>query len=201
MKASVSILVFLIGLSLVGCQKSEAPQSASSELSSARSQSDEVGPHGPGLGKSDVVRSLTIKTTGGVAQEISGKKGDGKTGLTGTCDPSMFANFGFEIGETMGSRTGVAFVTEDSIATGQTGEIDLDWVLFEYAKLEGADFESKRFKSDGGTLTLATHNASAANRRMVGTIIASNLEPLDGLQAQPVAIEVQFDAEFSCGVQ
>ena len=60
---------------------------------------------------------------------------------------------------------------------------------------------SKRYMSDGGTLTLKTHDPSKGRRRMVGTIVAKNLEPKDNLQSKPVDVEAVFDADFSCGVK
>jgi hypothetical protein len=60
--------------------------------------------------------------------------------------------------------------------------------------------ESKRFKSDGGTLTLATHDPSKGRRRMIGRSSPES-EPLDNLQSKPVDVEAAFDVDFSCGVK
>jgi len=200
MQTKFLLLVSFVCLSLLACG-GNGSSGAASEASTSSSQSDDVGLYGPGLGEADVLRSLTIKVSGGVNAEVSGKKGDGKTSLGGECDPSMFANLSFNIGTTMGDRMGVAFVSEDPIATEQTGEIALDWVLLDSAKIKASDIDLKRFKSDDGTLTITTHNASAGNRRMTGMFVAKNLEPLDGLDSPPVDVEVHFDSEFSCGVK
>ena len=193
----------LLAGSLIGCSTG-AEQSGSSSSSSAPAAVDEdPGEYGPGLNEVHVVRSLTIKMTGGHSETISGKKEDGHTTLAGGCKPDMWANLAFDTGGLFDDQGGIGFVTNDPITLGQTGEIDLDWVMITMFKMNKGkgEPESKRFKSEGGTLTLTTHNPAKGRRRMIGTIVASNLEPLDGLQSKPVDVEATFDADFSCGVK
>ena len=148
-----------------------------------------------------MVRSFTVKITSGLTDTISGKKEDGHTTLGGSCKPDLFANLSFDTGGLFGDQGGIGFVSKKPITVGQTGEIDLDWVMITMFKMNKGNPESKRFKSDGSTLTLTTHNPSKGSRRMIGTIVAKNLEPLDGLQSKPVDVEAAFDADFSCGVK
>ena len=162
-------------------------------------QADDPGVYGPGLDQVKVVRALTIKITGGVNETIAGKLADRHTTLSGECKPDMFANLSFDTGETFGDHGGIGFATRQPIKTGQTGAIDLAWVLVDTVKIENV--ETKRFKSSGGTLTLTAHTPTKGSRRMIGTIVAKNLQPLDGLKSAPVNVEAAFDADFSCGVR
>jgi hypothetical protein len=173
----------------------------SSESSLATQQEDDPGLYGPQLGQAHVVRTLTIKVSGGMNEVISGTKADGDTTLSGECKPDLFANLSFDTGPSLGDHSGIGFATSDPIKLGQVGEIDLNWVQVDSFRLNNGTPESKRFFGNGGTLTLTTHNGSKGNRRLTGTIVAKNLEAKDGLQAKPVDVEAAFDADFSCGVQ
>jgi hypothetical protein len=189
-------------LSLIGCTtgNTESPPSpVPAEQTDA--QDDDPGEYGPGLNEVHVVRSLTVNISGGLTETISGKKADGHTTLSGICKPDMFANLSFDTGGTFDDRGGIGFATTDPIRAGQTGEINLEWVLVDTFKINNGNSEAKRFKSDGGTLTLTVHDPAKGNRRMVGTIVAKNLEPLDGLQSHPVDVAATFDADFSCGLK
>ena len=201
MRIIVAILTTLLVLTLSACSANGEKAAPVPAESSAGSQDDDPGLYGPELGQAHVVRSLTIKVTGGMIQTTTGKKEDGKTTLSGECKPDLFANLGFDIGAPLGDRTGVGFVTIKPITLGQTGEIDLDWVLFETVKINNTNVDAKRFKSEDGTLTLTTHNPTKGSRRMTGTIVAKNLMPLDEIQAKPVDLEASFDTDFSCGVK
>jgi hypothetical protein len=58
---------------------------------------------------------------------------------------------------------------------------------FEPVQNQQCGFGLQRFRSDGGTLTLMTHDPTKGSRRMAGTIVAKNLMPMDG--AKPVDLE------------
>ena len=197
MRLMILITLPFLLICLPGCSSNDATETASDSSATE----DDPGLYGPSLGQAHVVRSLTIKTSGGVKETLTGKKGDGKTTLSGECKPDLFANLSFDIGESLGDRAGIAFATRNPIMIGQTGEIDLNWVIFDSVKIDKADVQSKRFKNDDGTLTLTVHDPTKGSRRMTGTIVGKNLLPLDGLQAQPVNVEASFDADFSCGVK
>jgi hypothetical protein len=206
MKRLLPIAV-LLAVNAIGCSgaagKSGASSSSSPSAAQGAAADEDPGEYGPGLNQVHVVRSLTVKITGGLTETISGKKEDGHTTLGGGCKPDMFANLGFDTGGLFDDHGGIAFVTNDPIKLGQTGEIDLDWVMitmFKTNKGKGEP-ESKRFMSDGGTLTLTTHDPSRGRRRIVGTIVAKDLQPKDNLQSKPVDVEAAFDADFSCGVK
>jgi len=157
----------------------------------------DVGPYGPAFGaKADVVRSFTLTTTGAIAREITGKKGDGKTGLRGQCNPTMFANFGIERGD-FDQRADIYLITKGKIATGATGEFKLDtiWVSFY------DDANGERKFGGPGTLTLTIHEASPGARRMKGTITGPKLEGLDTQKGKFIAVTASFDMDFSCGVK
>jgi hypothetical protein len=200
-------IAMMLAFTAIGCTSSAEITGASSSSSPSADQTtadeEDPGEYGPGLKQVHVVRSLTVRITGGLTETISGKKEDGHTTLAGGCKPDMFANLGFDTGGLFDDQGGIGFVTNDPITLGQTGEIDLDWVMITMFKLNTGkgEPESKRFKSDGGTLTLTTHDPSKGRRRMVGTIVARNLEPLDELQSKPVDVEAAFDVDFSCGVK
>ena len=195
------LMMILIALFLLICLPGCSGNDTTETSSDSSATSDDPGLYGPSLGQAHVVRSLTIKISGGMNETLTGAKEDGKTTLSGECKPDLFANLALDIGEPLGDRAGIAFVTEDPIMIGQTGEIDLDWVMVDSVKINNADVESKRFKSDGGTLTLTVHDPSKGSRRMTGMIVAKDLQPLDGIQAQPVNVEASFDMDFSCGVK
>jgi len=195
----ILITLPLLLICLPGCSKNDARETP--ETSSATATEDDPGLYGPELGQAHVVRSLTIKVSGGMNETFAGKKEDGKTTLSGECKPDLFANLSFDIGESLGDRAGIGFATNDPIKMGQTGEIDLDWVMIDSVKISNADVQSKRFKSEDGTLTLTMHDPSKGSRRMTGTIVAKNLQPLDELKVQPVNVEASFDMDFSCGVK
>jgi hypothetical protein len=164
-------------------------------------QAEDPGVFGPGLDQVKVVRSLTITISGGLNETIAGNMADRHTTLSGECKPDMFANLSFDTGETFGDKGGIGFATRNPITIGQTGAIDLVWVLVDMVKIKGDVPDSKRFKSTGGTLTLTSHTPTKGSRRMAGTIVAKNLQPLDGLKSAPVSVEATFDADFSCGVK
>jgi hypothetical protein len=172
---------------------------AAAGLSAATARAAEtLGPYGPPFGaKADVVRSFTLKTTGYLPREVSGKKGDGKTGLRGQCNPKMFANFGIERGNVMEDRADIYVVTKGRIDTGATGEFKLDtiWVSFY------DDAHGERKFGGPGTLTISTHQASPGSRRMVGTIRGERLEGFDSLQGKFIGAVATFDLDFSCGVR
>jgi hypothetical protein len=200
-------IVMLFAFAAIRCgsaaQKTDASSSSPASVAQAAAAGEDPGEYGPGLNQVHVVRTLTIRITGGHTENVTGKKEDGHTTLSGGCKPDLFANLSFDIdkGIFSGERRGIAFVSEAPITMGQTGAIDLDWVLVDLLTVINGNPESKRFKSDGGTLTLTTHDPSKGRRRMVGTIVAKDLEPLDGLKSKPVDVEAAFDADFSCGVK
>jgi hypothetical protein len=206
MRPFISIAI-LLAFSAIGCTSGDEKTSASSSSSASAAQSagadEDPGEYGPGLNQVHVVRSFAVKITGGLTDTISGKKEDGRTTLGGGCKPDMFANLGFHTGGLFDDQGGIGFASNDPIKLGQTGEIDLDWVMITMFKMNKGkgEPESKRFMSDGGTLTLTTHDPSKGHRRMVGTIVAKDLQPLDGLKSKPVDVEAAFDADFSCGVK
>lgn len=158
---------------------------------------DDVGPFGPPIGvKAPVVRTYTMKTTGAVAVEVKGERGDEKTGLIGQCNPTMFANFGILHGSSY-EQAEIAVVSKDPIKTGMTGDIKLDkiWVRF-------FDLENDERKFGGkGTLKLTVHDATAGKRRMTGTIVGTKLEGLDTLGGKFIDVTASFDMDFSCGLK
>ena len=165
---------------------------------SVSAETEDPGPHGPGLGTADVVRSFTLKTTGAVTKEVKGKKDDGKTGLIGLCDPKMFANFGIEYGRMMDrEKAAIAWITVDPIETGATGEFKLATIDVSFFDLTHRD---RRFVGPG-TLKLTVHNASSGNRRMSGTVAGTKLDGLDSQKGKTLDITASFDLDFSCGVK
>lgn len=204
MKLVVWLAAGLLVISIVGCggSTSEDASSASTSTSAPSAEGDDPGPYGPGLGQAHVVRALTIKISGGLNEVISGKKEDGDTTLSGECEPDLFANLSLDKETSSGDRDGIGFATKDPIKIGQVGEIDLEWVQLDGFRLNNGKPESRRFfGSDGGTLTIATHNPVKGSRRLIGTLIAKNLEPKDGLESKPIDVDASFDLDFSCGVQ
>jgi hypothetical protein len=204
MKPVVPIAV-LLAVNAIGCSGAAGKSGVSSSSASAQSAAadEDPGEYGPGLNPVHVVRTLTIKITGGHTETISGKKEDGHTTLGGECKPDLFANLSFDTGGMFDDQGGIGFASNDPIKLGQTGEIDLDWVMITMFKMNKGkgEPESKRFMSDDGTLTLTTHDPSKGRRRIVGTIVAKNLQPKDNLKSKPVDVEAVFDADFSCGVK
>jgi hypothetical protein len=162
----------------------------------------EVPPFGPALGqKADVVRSFRLRATGAVTKEVTGKKGDGKTGLVGQCNPASWANFGIQVGTSMGTeQASIAVVTQDKVGTGATGEFKLDKIYVDFLSIQGASIQSLRF-AGRGVLTLATHDGSPGKRRMIGSIRGANLEGLDDAAGKRIDVEAAFDMDFSCGVK
>jgi hypothetical protein len=199
MKILLPVVPVLVA-GMLGCGTSDRSETSSTSSATA-AQEDDPGLYGPSLGQAHVVRTLTITLRGGTNETISGKKEDGHTTLSGECKPDLFANLSFDTGGTFDDHGGIGFATNDPIKAGQTGEIDLDWVMVDLAKINNGQPDAKRFKSDGGTLTLTTHNAAKGSRRMVGTIVAGKLEPLDGLESPPVDVNAAFDVDFSCGIR
>ena len=161
-------------------------------------RADELGPFGPPLGvKADVVRTFTMKTSGAVAKNVKGSKGDGETGLRGQCNPKMFANFSIEKGSMFGEQAEIAIVTVDPISTGATGNFKLSkiWVRF----FDDANMERKF--GGPGLLKLTVHQAAAGKRRMTGTISGSKLEGLGKQDGKKLDVTASFDMDFSCGVK
>jgi hypothetical protein len=158
---------------------------------------EEVGPFGPSLGaKALVVRTFTMKTTGAVAAEVKGEKGDEKTGLIGQCNPTMFANFGILHGS-LYEEAEIAIVSKDPIKTGMTGEVKLDKIYVRFSDLKN---DERRFGGKG-MLRLTVHEAAAGKRRMTGTIAGTKLEGLEKLEGKFIDVTASFDMDFSCGVK
>jgi hypothetical protein len=158
---------------------------------------DEVGPFGPSLGaKALVVRTFTMKTTGAVAAEVKGEKGDEKTGLIGQCNPTMFANFGILHGSSY-EQEEIAIVSKDPIKTGMTGEVKLDKIYVRFSDLKN---DERKFGGKG-MLKLTVHEAAAGKRRMTGTIAGTKLEGLEKLDGKFIDVTASFDMDFSCGLK
>ena len=197
------LLALFILMFLTSCSSSEMSETSTGASSTALQEEEEdPGEYGPGLSQVHVVRSLTIKVSGGVNETITGNKADEHTTLAGECKPDMFANLTFDTGSMMSDSAGVAFATEDPITTGQTGDIDLEWVMFTQNKVGNNEFIAMRFmNSEEGTLTITTHNTARGSRRLTGVIRGKNLEPRDDLESPPIDLEASFDADFSCGIR
>ena len=159
-------------------------------------------PFGPALGqKADVVRTFKLKATGAVTKEVTGKKGDGRTGLTGQCNPASWANFGIQVGSSMATeQASIAVVTKGNIGTGATGEFKLDKIYVDFVSIQGSTIQSFRFAGPG-VLTLTTHDGSPGKRRMIGSIRGSKLNGLDDAAGKLIDVEAAFDMDFSCGVK
>jgi hypothetical protein len=158
---------------------------------------EDVGPFGPPMAaKADVVRAFNMKVSGAMAAEVKGKKGDGKTGLVGQCNPAMFANFGILHGS-LYEHEEITILSKDPIKTGMTGEIKLDkiWVRFSDLKNDERKFGGK------GTLKLTAHDGAPGKRRMTGTIVGTKLEGLEKLNGKFIDVTASFDMDFSCGVK
>jgi hypothetical protein len=163
---------------------------------------EDVPPFGPPLGvKAQVVRAFSMKITGAVKKDVTGKKGDGKTGLIGQCNPASWANFGVQVGTAMGTeQAGIAVITRDKIATGATGTFPLDKVYVDWFSMEGGTISAPRYGGPG-VLTITTHDGSAGHRRMIGAIKGTGLAGLDGdAKGKKIDVEASFDMDFSCGV-
>lgn len=162
---------------------------------------EEVPPFGPALGeKAPVVRTFNMKITGAVKKEVTGKKGDGKTGLIGQCKPTTWANFGVQVGTTMGTeQAGIAVITKGNIATGATGTFALERVYVDYFSVEAGTISTARYGGPG-VLTITTHDGTAGHRRMIGAIKGTGLKGLDDAKGKTIDVEASFDMDFSCGV-
>jgi hypothetical protein len=187
-----TVRIALLGLACAWLAGSPAPVAAAEDLP----------PFGPPLGvKADVVRSFSMKTTGGMALAVTGAKGDGKTGLLGQCKPTLWANFGVEVGRTFDTeKSGITVVTKDKIATGATGPFQLTRLDVERLELKGASLLSSRYTGPG-VLVITTHDGTPGRRRMVGTISGKGLKGRDDAEGKTIDVEASFDMDFSCGVK
>jgi hypothetical protein len=138
-----------------------------------------------------------LKTSGSVAGEFRGAKGDEETGLRGQCNPKMWANFGIDLPPGEYARLQVTLTSRDAIATGATGRFRLDQLLVEFTT---KDWKSQRFRGRG-VLELTTHDAAPGKRRMVGTMSGQGLEGRDAVAGRTLDATLAFDMDFSCGVQ
>lgn len=201
MRIKPILLALTILVLLSGCGSSEVAETGVSSSPAGMQDEDDPGEFGPGLSGAHVVRSLTIKVSGGLSETITGNKADEETTLGGGCKPDQSAVLNFDSGSAFSDHAGAQFGSKDPITIGQTGEIPLDWVEFYSAKLNNGNPVTMRFQSKGGRLTITTHNATRGARRLTGSFSAENLEPVDGPVSQPIDIKVDFDADFSCGIQ
>ena len=181
-------------LVLAGCGGgSEAKASRSGDSAPVA----EVGPFGPPLGGlARVVRSAVLQTSGAVAGEFRGSKGDDETGLRGQCNPKMWANFGIDLPPGEFERLQVTLTTRDAIATGATGKLPLDQLVVEFTT---KDWDRRRFRGRG-VLELTTHDAAPGKRRMVGTMSGKGLKGGEAA-GRTLDATLAFDMDFSCGVQ
>jgi len=67
MQSKAYLLAFFIFILLMSCSSSEAPETSQSSASMAvQDEQEDPGEYGPGLGEVHVVRSLSIKVSGGL---------------------------------------------------------------------------------------------------------------------------------------
>lgn len=165
-------------------------------------QKEELGPFGPPLGATArVVRSVTVETSGAVTGTFKGSLKDENTGLMGTCNPGMFANFMIRLGG--GNQFDEVWVTiwsRGKVGSGETGMFKLSGFELTFRKTTSTDFIQREFKGPG-TLTLTAHDAARGKRRMTGTIEGKGLAGRDGEAGKTLNAKVSFDMDFSCGVK
>ncbi|MGE0043939.1 MAG: hypothetical protein AB7V01_22410 [Vicinamibacterales bacterium] len=156
-----------------------------------------VGDTGTALGGATVVTAATLETHGAIAGRfVPDDVADAS--LIGNCDPSMWANFGLSFAAGDWQRIDVALMTRDPIATGQTGEIPLDWMDVSF---NDAAFDTHQFRGKG-TLDIEVHDADKASRRMRGVVHATGLAGRDAAEGQSLDdASLAFDIAFSCGTR
>jgi hypothetical protein len=188
----------VVFIALVLAAACGGPGKTDASRGSADSPGVEVGPFGPPLGAvAPVVRSATLTTSGAIAGEYRGSSGDEVTGLRGTCNPEMWANFGIDLPPGDYYRLQVTLTSKDEIPTGATGEFKLDRLDVEFTT---EDMESLYFRGPG-VLKLTTHDAAPGRRRMVGTMSGQGLEGREDAEGQNLDATLAFDMDFSCGVE
>jgi hypothetical protein len=189
-RRGIAVWALLVAASCSGGADAKAPRGGDSAGA-------EVGPFGPPLGGlARVVRSAELKTSGAVAGEFRGSKGDDETGLRGQCNPKMWANFGIDLPPGEYARLQVTLTSRDAIASGATGRFRLDQLVVEFTTKE---WKSQRFRGRG-VLELTTHDAAPGKRRMVGTMSGQGLEGRDAVAGRKLDATLAFDMDFSCGV-
>ncbi len=170
--------------------------------SEAAPEEMKLGPYGPALGvRARVVRSVTVETSGDVSGSFSGSKADEDTGLMGLCNPETFANFMLTMpGGDAYDEVWVTNQSKGAIGMGEIGTFKLSYVEVTFRKTSANDFVQRDFRGPG-TLTLTTHNADPADRRMVGTMEGAGLEGRGEDEGKKLDLKVSFDMDSSCGIE
>ncbi len=150
---------------------------------------------GTSLAGARVVRSAVLETTGAIAGRFVAPVDDG-TVLRGNCPPDMWANFGIQFDHPNYQWVAVTVMTKDPIATGQTGDIPLDWLDVSFLT---RDIDSLFFKGRG-TLEITRHDAAPDHRRMTGIMIGNGLQDSQEAAGKSLDARFEFDLNFSCGV-
>ncbi|MCG6860024.1 MAG: hypothetical protein LJE70_01860 [Chromatiaceae bacterium] len=187
---------------LILCALLSACGNNDSQTSEDTAGSAALGPYGPPLGvRARVVRSVEVKTDGAVSGTFSGSREQDVTGLQGLCNPDTFANFMLAMpGGKDYDEVWVTNMSKRAIGTGETGEFPLDYIEVTFRRTSG-EFIQREFRGPG-TLTLTTHDADPAHRRMIGTMAATGLRGRDDSDAdKTLDVSMSFDMDSSCGVQ
>ncbi len=161
----------------------------------SQSGSAETSETGTSLAGAAVVRLAVLETSGAIAGRFVAAR-DESTLLRGNCSPDMWANFSIQFDHPDYQWIGVTVMTRDPIATGQTGEIRLDWLDVSFLT---RDIDSLFFKGKG-SLEITRHDAAPGNRRMTGVMTGSGLAGTQQAEGQTLDARFEFDMDFSCGV-
>lgn len=150
---------------------------------------------GTSLAGAPVVRSAVLDTAGAIAGTFVAPTDD-STVLRGNCSPDMWANFGIQFNHPDYQWIGVTVMTKKPIATGQTGDIPLDWLDVSFLT---RDIDSLFFKGRA-TLEITRHDSAPGGRRMIGVLTATELAGSQDAAGQTLDARFEFDMDFSCGV-
>lgn len=148
------------------------------------------------------LRRLVLRTTGGVASEVT--MVDDSYKITGGCNGITPISLGFYRGQpNTDNWFKVAFDTTDVVGTGETGEFTIKEIRWDHGTVTPANLPPNsgirvpnRFTGPG-TLTLTAHVGTVEQRRMAGNF-RGEVSNLEGEQASLVA---EFDIDKSCGVR
>jgi len=146
------------------------------------------------------VRSAQLKTSGSIAGEFF-PADVSKTKLVARCDSGGFAIFTILFRPAEGWRqVGASVQTKDAIKAGQTGLVEIDWVLITFAD---DNYDATEFRGPAEFVI----NSNDINAPRMSATIKGQIPGYGGIMAtekvepdRSIDLELDFDLNFACGL-
>jgi len=154
----------------------------------------------PQVNNSGPVRSVQLKTSGSISGEFS-PADESKTKLVARCDSGDFAIFTILFRPAEGWRqVGASVQTKDAIKAGQTGPVEIDWVLITFTD---DNYDATEFRGPAEFVI----NSNDINAPRLSATIKGQIPGYGGIMAtekvepdRSIDFKFDFDLNFACGL-